>query len=39
VSRALDERLGVPHEPVAAQQDVILGGDAGRVMWPVTPVS
>jgi hypothetical protein len=29
----------MPHELVAAQQDVVLGGDAGRVIRPVTPVS
>jgi aryl-alcohol dehydrogenase-like predicted oxidoreductase len=31
--------LGMPHELVAAQQDVILGGDATRFIRPATPVS
>jgi aryl-alcohol dehydrogenase-like predicted oxidoreductase len=31
--------LGMPHDLVAAQQDVLLGGDAARVIRPVTPVS
>jgi hypothetical protein len=29
----------MPHELVAAQQDVILGGDATRFIRPATPVS